>query len=115
MTHSTPDLDAFTIPPFSTFDGIEGAYADDDRAVDLWSHYHAIRVNTVLPILRRRAAAFEWQHANVSAKGLTEAAAAIAGHLAATRDEIAAWEAKRDALERARVADSYAPRDWAWA
>lgn len=108
------DFDAFTIPPFSVLDGIEGLYADDDRTVDLWSHHHAIRVVTMLRILRSRIGVFEWQVADVTPRGDAAAVAAAEANLANVRAELAAWEAKRDLLEKARLADSYAPTEWSW-
>lgn len=78
MTNTITDLDAFTIPPFSRLDGIEGVCAADDRAGELGSH----------------------QHANAES------------HLAAARAGLAEWEATRDLLEKARVADRYAPTSW---
>ena len=78
MTNTITDLDAFTIPPFSRLDGIEGVCAADDRAVGLGSHHHA----------------------NADS------------HLAAARAGLAEWEATRDLLEKACVADRYAPKSW---
>jgi hypothetical protein len=109
------DLDAFSIPPFSVYDGIEGLYADDDRAVDLWSHYHAIRVNTCLRITRERIRIFEWQVADVAPRGNPAMTARAHDELIAARAELASLEAKRDALEAARVKDTYAPTEWTWA
>ncbi len=114
MTTQITDIDDFTIPPFSVLDGIEGAYADDDRAVDLWSHYHANRVVTMLRILRSRIRVYEWQVADVAPRGHSAATARSECNLADTRAELAAWETKRDALEKARVADWYAPKSWSW-
>lgn len=112
MTHT--DIDAWTIPPFSTLDGIEGVYADDDRAVDLWSHYHANRVVTSLRLVRSRIRAFEWQVADVRPRGDAAMVAAIESPLAACQAELAELLSKRDQLERARLADWYAPREWRW-
>jgi len=109
------DFDAFSIPPFSVYDGVEGLYADDDRAVDLWSHYHAIRVNTCLRITRERIRLFEWQVADVAPRGSEAMTTRAQGELAAARTELAALEAKREALEAARIKDSYAPTEWTWA
>lgn len=114
-TYDQPDLDAFSIPPFSVYDGIEGLYADDDRFVDLWSHYHANRVNTCLRIVRARIRAFEWQHANVAPRGDAAMVARVEAQLAEAKAELADLERRRDALEAARVKDSYAPRAWSWA
>lgn len=113
-TQLTPDFDAWTIPPFSVYDGIEGVYADDDRTVSLWSHYHAIRVNTCLRITRSRIRVFEWQLADVTPRGDAERTARAAEQLAQARAELVALEHRRDLLEAARVADSYAPRSWHW-
>jgi hypothetical protein len=109
------DIDAFSIPPFSVYDGIEGLYADDDRAVDLWSHYHAIRVNTCLRIARERIRVFEWQLADVAPRGHAAMTARAEGELAAARAELASLETKRNALEAARIKDAFAPTEWTWA
>jgi hypothetical protein len=109
-----PDIDAFTVPPFSVLDGIEGIYADDDRTVELWSHYHAIRVNTMLRILRARIRAFQWQVTDLAPRGDAAAVGAAEQHLANVRAELSTWESKRDLLEKARLSDSYAPAEWHW-
>lgn len=111
---TNPDIDAITIPPFSVLDGIEGVYADDDRTVDLWSHCHAIRVNSMLRILRSRIRVFEWQVTDLTPRGDAAAVGAAEANLANVRAELTAWEAKRDLLEKARLADSYAPTEWHW-
>jgi len=108
------DIDAFTVPPFSALDGIEGLYADDDRAVDFWSHYHARRVVTMLGILRSRIKVFEWQVADVAPRGNPAASATATAHLADVRAGLVEWEAKRDSLEKARLADPLAPKHWRW-
>ena len=112
---SAPDLDAWTIPPFSVYDGIEGVYADDDRTVDLWSHYHANRVNTCLRIQRERVRIFEWQVADVTPRGDAAMRERAEAQLVAAKAELAGLERRRDLLEAARIADSYAPREWTWA
>lgn len=113
--YAQPDLDAFSIPPFSVHDGIEGLYQDDDRFVDLWSHYHANRVNTCLRIVRARLKVFEWQRGNVAPRGDAAMLARVDAELAQARAELAELERRRDALEAARVKDSFAPREWHWA
>lgn len=112
--YTAPDLDAVTIPPFSVYDGIEGLYADDDRTVDLWSHYHAIRVNTRLRITRSRIRVFEWQLADVTPRGDAAMAQRAQELLAAAKAELADLEHRRNLLEAARVKDDYAPREWTW-
>lgn len=114
MTHASPDLDAATIPPFSTLDGIEGVYADDERFVDLWSHYHAIRVNTNTRLVRGRLRAFRWQLDNVRPRGDAALVAAAEAGIAACEAELAELAVKREALEKARQADWYAPKAWHW-
>lgn len=109
------DLDAITIPPFSVYDGIEGLWQDDDRHVDLWSHYHANRVNTCLRITRARIRVFEWQVSDAGQRNNLAVTARAVEQLEAARKELSALEAKRDALEAARVKDSYAPKHWDWA
>jgi hypothetical protein len=109
------DLDAFTIPPFSVYDGIEGLWQDDDRPVALWSHYHAIRVNTCLRIARARVRLFEWQVTDVTPRGDAAMVIRAQAELAAARADLADLERRRDQLEAARVADSYAPTSWSWA
>lgn len=109
------DIDAFTIPPFSVYDGIEGLWQDDDRRVDLWSHYHANRVNTCLRITRARIRLFEWQLADAAPRSDAAITARAEEQLQAARAELTQLEARRDALEAARVKDSYAPTRWEWA
>lgn len=113
--YTASDLDAGTIPPFSVYDGIEGLWQDDDRPVAMWSHYHAIRVNTCLGIVRRRIRVFEWQLADVTPRGDLAMVARAQAELAAARAELAQLERRRDLLEAARVTDSYAPTLWTWA
>jgi hypothetical protein len=104
------------IPEYSVHDGVEtwALLKDDDRSTNMWSHYHAERVTTMLRELRARAAAFQWQVTDVSARGNAALTAQAESNLAAVRAELAAWEAKRDLLETARRADSYAPTSWNW-
>jgi hypothetical protein len=114
--HSAPaDFDAETIPPFSVYDGIEGLWQDDDRTVDLWSHYHAIRVNTCLRITRERIRVFQWQVQDVTPRGDAAAVERAKSLLASAQAELADLEKRRDLLEAARVKDSYAPTSWDWA
>lgn len=108
------DIDAFSIPPFSVYDGINGVYADDDRFVDMWSHYHAERVVTCLRIAAERIRVFEWQLADVTARGNAAMIARAEAELANARADRADWERKRDSLEAARVKDSFAPTHWVW-
>ena len=115
MQHVAADFDADTIPPFSVYDGIEGLWQDDDRRVELWSHYHAIRVNTCLRITRERIRVFEWQVQDVTPRGNPAMLTRAQSELAKARAELADLEVRRDLLEAARVKDSYAPRDWTWA
>lgn len=112
--YTAPDLDAVTVPPFSVYDGIEGLWQDDDRRVDLWSHYHAIRVNTCLRITRARIRTFEWQLADVTPRGDAAMVARAQAELAKAKAELADLEQRRDLLEAARVKDSYAPTSWTW-
>jgi hypothetical protein len=114
-TPLAPDLDAGTIPPFSVYDGIEGIWQDDDRRVSLWSHYHAIRVNTCLRITRARLRLFEWQVADVMPRGNAAMLTRAEDELARAKAELADLEERRDLLEAARVRDSYAPTHWSWA
>lgn len=114
--HSAPaDLDAVTIPPFSVYDGFEGIWQDDDRKVDLWSHYHANRVNTCLRITRERIRVFQWQVLDVTPRGDAGMLARAQAELANAQAELAEWESKRDLLDAARVKDSFAPKSWTWA
>jgi hypothetical protein len=108
------DFDAILIPPFSNHDGVLGIYQDDDRAVSMWSHYHAERVVVMLRELRAREAAFQWALRDVSPRGNAALVAHAEANLAAVRAEKAEWEAKRALLETARQADSYAPRTYSW-
>jgi hypothetical protein len=114
--HATPtDLDAVTIPPFSVYDGIEGLWQDDDRKTDMWSRYHAIRVNTCLGITRERIRVFQWQVLDVTPRGDAAMLARAQGELAKAQAELVELEEKRDLLEAARVKDSDAPKSWTWA
>lgn len=115
MHAALADFDAGTIPPFSVYDGIEGLWQDDDREVDLWSHYHAIRVNTCLRITRERIRVFQWQVQDVTPRGDAAMLARAEAELAAARAELQQLERRRDLLEAARAKDNYAPRDWNWA
>ena len=115
MTTISNDLDAWTIPPFSQFDGIEGLYADDERVIlDMWSPWHAARVNVRLPIARARVAAAEWQIANVAPRGVPALTAKAEAFLAAAQAEVKELEYKRDLLEASRVREGKAP-EWRWA
>jgi hypothetical protein len=115
MNTKSPDIDAFTIPPFSQYDGIEGIYSDDERIIlDMWSPWHAQRVNVRLPIARSRVRAAEWRLANVIPRGdatLVESAEYV---LAEARAEVAELEYKRDLLEASRVRENEWP-GWTWA
>lgn len=113
--HSLPaDFDAETIPPFSVYDGVEGLWQDDDRKIDLWSHYHAIRVNTCLRITRERVRLFQWQVQDVTPRGDAGMLQRAQAELAKAQAELADLEERRDLLEAARVKDSYAPTSWDW-
>jgi hypothetical protein len=115
MHTKSPDLDAWTIPPFSQYDGIEGIYSDDERVIlDMWSPWHAQRVNVRLPIARARVRAAEWRLANVIPRGI-EALVTNAEHsLAESKAEVAELEYKRDLLEASRVRENAWP-GWTWA
>lgn len=114
MQTAAADFDAVTIPPFSVYDGVEGLWQDDDRAIDLWSHYHAIRVNTCLRITRARIRVFEWQVQDVAPRGNAGALERAQFELAKVKAELVELEQKRDLLEAARAKDSYAPTRWTW-
>jgi hypothetical protein len=106
-----PDLDAALLQDFTVNDGILGlACIDDDRPLALWSHYHAERCTTQLAIARARVRIAEWTLADVAPRGDARCTAAAEARLAAVREELASWEHRRDLLEAARRADSYAPR-----
>jgi hypothetical protein len=104
------------IPAYSVHDGVESwaLLKDDDRAVALWSHYHAERVTTMLRELRARQAAFQWQLADVTPRGNAALVRQVEANLAVVRADLAEWEAKRDLLEAARQADDFAPKAWNW-
>ncbi len=104
------------IPGYSVHDGVESwaLLKDDDRTVSMWSHYHAERVTTMLRELRARQAAFTWQLRDVAPRGNAGLVAQAERHVAAVQEELRVWEAKRDLLEAARRADSFAPRSWRW-
>lgn len=115
MHPTTADLDAWTIPPFSQFDGIEGLYCDDDRVIlDMWSPWHAQRVNVRLPIARDRVQAAEWRLANVRPRGDATLVVAAERSLAEARAELGELERKRDLLEASRVREDAWP-GFVWA
>lgn len=115
MNPKSPDFDAWTIPPFSQYDGIEGLYADDERIIlDMWSPRHAERVNIRLPIARARVRAAEWRLANVIPRGIPALVANEEQSLAEAKAEVAELEYKRDLLEASRVRENAWP-GWTWA
>lgn len=115
MHTNTTDLDAFTIPPFSQYEGIEGLYSDDERTIiDMWSPWHAQRVNVRLPIARTRVAAAEWRLANVIPRGDAALVVAAERSLAEAKAEVAELEHKRDLLEASRVRENAWP-GFTWA
>lgn len=115
MHTNSPDFDAWTVPPFSQYDGIEGIYCDDERViVDMWSPWHAQRVNVRLPIARARVRAAEWRLANVSPRGDVRLIAKAEHEAAQAKAEVAELEHKRDLLEASRVRESAWP-GWTWA
>jgi hypothetical protein len=114
--HTTPsDFDAWTIPPFSQFDGVEGLYCDDERVIlDMWSPWHAQRVNVRLPIARARASAAEWRLENVRPRGDATLVVSAEQALAAAKVELSELERKRDLLEASRVRENAWP-GFVWA
>lgn len=115
MTTKQTDLDAWTIPPFSQYDGIEGLYSDDERIIlDMWSPWHAQRVNVRLPIARARVRAAEWRLANVMPRGDASLVVNAEDTLAEARAEVAELEYKRDLLEASRVRENEWP-GFTWA
>jgi ribosomal protein S18 acetylase RimI-like enzyme len=115
MHTKSPDLDAWTVPPFSQYDGIEGIYSDDERIIlDMWSPWHAQRVNVRLPIARARVRAAEWRLANVMPRGIPALVANAEHTLAEAKAEVAELEYKRDLLEASRVRENEWP-GWTWA
>ena len=115
MHTKSPDIDAFTVPPFSQYEGIEGLYSDDERIIlDMWSPWHAQRVNVRLPIARARVRAAEWRLANVIPRGIPALVANEEHTLAEAKAELAELEYKRDLLEASRVRENEWP-GWTWA
>jgi ribosomal protein S18 acetylase RimI-like enzyme len=115
MQTKSPDLDAWTIPPFSQYEGIEGIYSDDERIIlDMWSPWHAQRVNVRLPIARARVRAAEWRLANVIPRGIPALVENAEHSLAEAKAEVAELEYKRDLLEASRVRENEWP-GWTWA
>lgn len=112
--YTDPDLDAFTIPPFSVYDGIEGLWQDDDRTLSMWSRHHAVRVNTCLRITQARIRVFEWQVADVTPRGDAAMLERAQAELAKAKADLADLEHRRDLLEAARAQDSDAPSSWTW-
>jgi hypothetical protein len=115
MHTTSPDFDAWSVPPFSQYDGIEGIYADDERVIiDMWSPWHAQRVNVRLPIARARVRAAEWRLANVTPRGDARLVAKAEFELAEAKAEVAELEHKRTLLEASRVRENAWP-GWTWA
>ena len=115
MHTKLPDLDAWTVPPFSQYEGIEGIYSDDERTIlDMWSPWHARRVNVRLPIARARIRAAEWRLANVIPRGIPALVTNAEHSLAEAKAEVAELEHKRDLLEASRVRENAWP-GWTWA
>lgn len=115
MPDTSTEFLAWTIPPFSQFDGIEGLYCDDERIIlDMWSPWHAQRVNVRLPIARARVAAAEWRLANVRPRGDDALVVAAEQSLAESKAELAELEYKRDLLEASRVRENRWP-GFVWA
>jgi hypothetical protein len=104
------------IPQYSPQDGVEALLlcAGDDRTVSMWSHYHAERCTQMLRESRARVALFTWQVADVSSRGNAALTAQAQAQLADAKADLAEWEHRRDLLETARRADSYAPKSWSW-
>ncbi|MES2521371.1 MAG: hypothetical protein V4617_01645 [Gemmatimonadota bacterium] len=114
MNPSTLDIDAWTIPPFSSIDGIEGLYIDDERLlVDVWSYRHAERVNQRLPIARSRVQVAEWQIADAAPHGVAARTAKAEAFLAEAQEELRELEYRRDMLEASRVREN--GPEWRWA
>ncbi len=114
MHTKSPDLDEWTIPPFSQYEGIEGIYSDDERVIlDMWSPWHAQRVNVRLPIARSRVRAAEWRLANVIPRGDATLVESAEYSLAESKAEVAELEYKRDLLEASRVRENAWP-GWTW-
>src|SRR6476661_2967524 len=114
MHTSQPDIDSWLLDAFSTIDGIEGLYIDDERFIlDAWSTPHAVRVNQRLPIARSRVSVGEWQVANVAPLGDPALTANAEAFLVAAQEELRELEYKRDLLEASRVKEQAAP-GWRW-
>ena len=115
MHTSKPDIDTWLLSAFSTIDGIEGLYIDDERFIlDAWSTPHAVRVNQRLPIARRRVEVGEWQIATVAPLGDVTLTANAEAFLATAQEELRELEYKRDLLDASRVREQAAP-EWRWA
>jgi hypothetical protein len=115
MQYTQPDIDAWSVPPFSQYDGIEGVIFDDERViVDMWSPWHAERVNVRLPIARARVHAAEWRLSNVQPRGDASLVVAAEQSLAEAKAEVAELEHKRDLLEASRVREGARP-GFTWA
>ncbi|MFN0099765.1 MAG: hypothetical protein ACKVS7_13905 [Gemmatimonadaceae bacterium] len=114
MNKIPPDIDAWTIPPFSQYEGIEGVVFDDERVIlDMWSPWHAERVNVRLPIARARVHAAEWRLSNVMPRSDATLLVAAEESVAAAKLEVAQLEYKRDLLEASRVREGANP-EFVW-
>ncbi len=115
MPTTQTDIDAWLLSVFSTIDGIEGLYIDDERFIlDAWSTRHAVRVNQRLPIARSRVEVGEWQIAKVAPLGDAALTANAEAFLAAAQEELRELEYKRDLLEASRAREQVAS-EWRWA
>lgn len=114
MHTSKPDIDSWLLSAFSTHDGIEGLYIDDERMLlDAWSFRHALRVNQRLPIARARVEVGEWQISAVAPFSDAALTANAQAFLAAAQEEVRELEQKRDLLEASRVREQASP-EWRW-
>lgn len=101
--HVPDDIDEILLDGIPLNDGLWAlAGIDDDRAVSLWSSYHATRAVAQLVIARNRVKVAEWTLADVQGRNLPACVAKAAAALARARHELAEWEHKARLQEAAR-------------
>jgi len=101
--HVPDDIDEILLDGIPLNDGVWAlAGIDDDRAVHMWSSYHATRAVQQLAIARNRVKAAEWALADVQGRNLPACVATAGAALARARHELAEWEHKARLQEAAR-------------
>ncbi len=113
-------------PLLNVYDGVLGLLAfNDERPVELWSHYHAYALADRITEFRERLRVAEWTVTDAANRLAAMPEGATAARRALLSESVQAAEARRDQLRRAlpvleqrarimdaaREADWYAPRE----